>query len=365
MLIYFIILFICFIAFYTTKREYRNLVFWLLIFFLFFIGAFRGLDVGTDLHGSYYEKFYHISLNPASWDYGSEMESGFCFYMAFLKKQIFNSYEFFYATSFFIFMSGMIFVIRRYSSNLLLCLFFFILFLHYTWAFNGIRQAIAISLVAFTFPLLEDFKKCKIIIYELLIIYITFRWHRTCIVFVILPLFFISEVKTWFSNHRTLIMIIIACSYAFVFLSSYLYKYVSDFVDYVSFLGSRYEGYVSSSVNTEKTRSVYTALLQTAFALYVSYIIPKKYLGNIWYILFAIGIIISNFLGAFTALFTRVAANYLFFDMLLFSFLWYRVPFKIQNQFRFFVIIYGLIFFSNSMLKNFGEVVPYYNWLFE
>lgn len=364
MSIYFVILFICFIAFYTTKRN-RNLIFSFLTFLLIIIGAFRGLDVGTDLHGSYYEKFYHISLNPASWLYGSEMEPGFCFYMAFLKKQIIKSYEFFYATSFFIFMLGMIFVIRRYSSNKLLCLFFFILFLHYTWAFNAIRQAIAISLVAFTFPLLEDLKKYRIIIYELLIIYITFRWHRTCIIFVILPLFYIPKVKTWFSNHRMLIMIIIACSYAFVFLSSFLHKFAYYFVDYVSFLGSRYEGYVSSSVDTVKTRSVYTALLQTAFALYVSNVIPKKYLGNIWYILFAMGIIIMNFLGAFAALFTRVAANYLFFDMLLFSLLWYKIPFKNKKQFRFAVIIYGLIIFSNSMLKNFGEVVPYYNWLFE
>lgn len=365
MSIYFVILFICFIAFYATKREYKNLIFGFLIFLLFLIGAFRGLDVGTDLHGSYYEKYYHISLNPASWEYGSEMEPGFCFYMAFLKKQIINSYEFFYATSFFIFMSGMIFVIRRYSTNILLCLFFFVLFLHYTWAFNAIRQAIAISLVAFTFPLLEDLKKYRIILYELLIIYLTFRWHRTCIVFVILPLFYLPNVKTWFFNHRMLIMIIIACSYAFVFLSSFLYKYISNVVDYVSFLGSRYEGYVNSSVDAEKTISVYTALLQTAFALYVSYVIPKKCLGNIWYILFVIGVFVSNFLGAFSALFIRVAANYLFFDMLLFSFLWYRVPFKIQNQFRFLVIIYGLIFFSNAMLKNFNEVVPYYNWIFE
>lgn len=362
MLIYYILLILCFVLSLDDDKKRQRPFYFALLILLIFIGAFRGLNVGADLSGSYLEKYFFINMNPMSWDAGSEMEPGFCFYLAYLKTH-FGSYQLFYALSFAITMLCIHFLINRYSRNPVLSIFFLVLLHYYTWPFNAIRQGMAIGFVFLTIPLLEKQSLFRILIFEVLILLITFGWHRTCIVFTILPILFRRDFRVRFAKKRERIYFVLIVSYLIVLSSEFVHQFYAQFASSIQFLGERYSGYAYASADSEHTKSALSALLQTGIALYITYIVPKKVLSNPFYILYIAGMVISNVLGAYNALFLRVGTNLLYFSIILFANLWYNNHLKNLDLYKITVVLYGLILFSNTLLKNFGYYVPYTNWL--
>lgn len=356
MLIYFVILVLLFFA-ATFSRPKNKSVFLFSLMCLILIAVFRGKWIGTD-NFVYYSNFSSTTMNPSSWSKYTEFEPGYSWLMAVFKTYVENNFWIFRGISFIVYAAGVGYVINKYCKNPTLGLFFYVLFLDYTSGFNTMRQLAALGLICFTIPLLE--RKKNILLYEILVILITVMFHRTMVIMTTLPVFLYStKINGLFQNKRLVISLLLG-SYLFVFLSKWLYGLIPYFVQTFSFLGDRYVGYFKTSERAEETVSIISSFLNTAFAIYVVLVSPAKEKKRMLFICLVLGVLCQNILGAMSALFLRVSINLLLFRIILFANLWYSISnYKARVLFRWLVCFYGLVGFSNSMLKNFGDIVPY------
>lgn len=335
---------------------------------LIFMGSFRELSVGMDTSGSYLDNWNAISMDPESWGVASEMEPGFCFFMAFFKEYIIDDYQLFYGLMFLVTMVGYGYMLRHFCVNPILGLAFLILFLHYTLAYNVIRQSLALS---FTTPLIFLLSKIRkgnkyICFYCLYDIVLSLLVHRTMMVFLILPLIIHNnKLKSFFWGRKAIFMLLI--SYFLVFQTKKLLAVAPEISVLLSLMGDRYTGYMTIYLDIEEeTISPYTSLLNTLIAVFLALIYRKDEKNDIFYLCFMLGVVLQNVLGAFSALFMRVGTNLLFFRVILFANVWYQsqINKKTIQFFRLVILIYGFIIFTNSIIKNFGAIVPYQNYLF-
>lgn len=358
MLIYFFLLFMLFI-FSKQNHKTREIAYIIMFLLLLVIGVFRGENVGTDC-GIYNLNFKVATMEPVTWSMYTEFEPGFAWFMAFIKTYVFDNFYFFRGIIFVIFMLGMNYIIKKYCSNELLGLFFCVLLLVFTGAFNIMRQYTALGLFCFAIPLLLADNKKDIVIYEVIVILLTFYIHRSLIVMSILPLFIcINDINSFFTN-RKYVIILLCISYVFVYFSDILYGFIPFLSSHIAFLGDRYVGYVETSINAEEQISKYSSLLNTLFAIYIVIICPKDEKKGLFFICYILSLCFSNILGTMSALFIRISTNLALFKIILYTNLWYSIPnVNSKRIFRFAVCVYGLVLFTNALIKNFGSVVPY------
>lgn len=366
MAIYFIIIVLfLFVLKYTEKQS--KMLYYFFVIFLTFLAFFRAKSVGLD-NSVYFLNFKNSTMNPLTWSAYTEFEPGFAWLTAFFKTYISNNYLLYMGTVFLVYMIGVNHVFVR-NGNKFLCLFFWVLFLFYTQSFNIMRQSFALGIYFLYFPLLEKIEKSNkknkyLIVYLGLVLLTTFYIHRSIIVMALVPLFiYCAEWKIF--NRKEYLWILLLASYSFVFVNSFLYKLIPYIIGYFSFLGDRYVGYVSTSVDADVTISKFSSLLNVAFALYVVKIWPQNKLNNYLLQTYIFSIVLSNLLGAFSDLFLRIAVNLSFFEIFVFSYLWSNIKFRKEKlRFRYLVVVYGLIVFVKAIVKNFGDIVPYVNQFF-
>lgn len=356
MIIYLLILLLLFVFSFQNTKEQKNSY---IPFFacLLLLGIFRGEYVGTD-NEIYRDNFNATTMNPNSWSTYTEFELGFSWFMALFKNYISNNFYVFRGGIFIVFMLGINFLIRRYCKNHILALFFLILFLIYTDAFNLMRQYTALGLSCFAIPLLLN--KKNIIFYEIIIFFFTFLIHRSLIIMTILPIFiYVNSINSFFTKDKYLILLL-CFSYVCVFMSDKLYQLIPFLSENFAFLGERYVGYIYTSIDSTEQISKISSLLNTIFAIYLVKICPNSEKRNLFFICFILSICVANILGAMSALFLRISTNLALFKFILFANIWYSIPnVKDKNIYRLIVCVYGIVLFFNAMIKNFGDVVPY------
>ena len=338
------------------------------VFLLTFIAFFRSKSVGAD-NFVYFLNFKNSTMNPLTWSAYTEFEPGFAWFTAFFKTYISNNYLSYMGTLFLVYMIGVNNIIKRFESKLL-CLFFWVLFLFYTLSFNIMRQSFALGVYFLYFPLLIKMEECErkrnkyFIMYLGLVLLTTFYLHRSIIIMAIIPVFIYLKNSKIFNNKKYLLGILLA-SYVLVFINSLLYKLIPYIIGYFTFLGDRYVGYIATSSDAEVTISKLSSLMNVIFAMYVVKICPQEKINNYLLQTYILSVVLSNLLGSFSALFLRIALNLSFFQIFVFSYLWTNIhSFRDRLQFRFFLIIYGMIMYSNAIIKNFGLIVPYSNQFF-
>ena len=363
MVIYYILFFLVYILSNATNKAAKKQIFLIVFSLLTIIGVIRDVSVGNDLHGSYLANWNAATLDPNTWGVASEMEVGFMCFMAYFKN-IIDDYYVFYGVVFILTMIGYAKIFKEYSINPTLSFSFLILFLFYTTPFNAMRQSLALAL---TYPviklLLRDSKK-DLFFFVIYVLFVALLFHRTIIIFLILPV--VLRIK-WINNllYGKKVIIVLLVSYTLVFASKMLLAYAPEISLVLSILGARYSEYLTVYLDIEsETISYYTALLHTLVAIYITIIYKKNKSTDIFYICLICGVIFQNTFGAFSALFMRVGHNLRFFEVILFANMWVLLPYKKNILFKFVILIYGLIFFTNSLIKNFGEVVPYSSYLF-
>lgn len=354
MTIYFIILFLLLIFSFNNRSKTLYIISFVLLCIL---GVFRGETVGTD-NLIYQANFNATTMDSKSWSMYTEFEPGFAWIMAYFKTYIIDNFYVFRGVIFIVFMFGINFLIQKNCKNAILALFLFVLLLFYTGSFNIMRQYAALGLFCFILPWLTTPK--KLLLYEISVLIIAFFIHRTIIIMTVLPIFlYVNVVRAFFANKRNII-ITLCLSYIFVFLSDKLYILIPFLSKYFAFMGERYIGYINTSIDSEETISKLSSLFNTAFAIYVVTICPKDNRKSIYFICFILSICVANVFGAMSTLFLRISTNLALFKIILFTNMWYSVCKKSsRNYFRLLLCIYGLILFSNAMIKNFGSVVPY------
>ena len=367
MFIYFIliILFLLSIKMFGSNSKKMYIFF---VFLLTFIAFFRSKSVGAD-NFVYFLNFKNSTMNPLTWSAYTEFEPGFAWFTAFFKTYISNNYLSYMGTLFLVYMIGVNNIIKRFESKLL-CLFFWVLFLFYTLSFNIMRQSFALGVYFLYFPLLIKMEECErkrnkyFIMYLGLVLLTTFYLHRSIIIMAIIPVFIYLKNSKIFNNKKYLLGILLA-SYVLVFINSLLYKLIPYIIGYFTFLGDRYVGYIATSSDAEVTISKLSSLMNVIFAMYVVKICPQEKINNYLLQTYILSVVLSNLLGSFSDLFLRIALNLSFFQIFVFSYLWTNIhSFRDRLQFRFFLIIYGMIMYSNAIIKNFGLIVPYSNQFF-
>lgn len=362
--IYFVILGVCFFA-ALIGRKSKSWGFYACIFIILaFLGAFRDVSVGADTYGSYLSNWNAITMDMSTWGVASEMETGFCFIMAFFKTFIDDNYYFFYGSLFFITLTGFSVVIRHYCVSPLLGIAFLVCFLYYTTAYNAIRQSFALSCV---FPLIAliDKKGNKYLVYYIgYTLLLTFLFHRTMIVFLLLPLIYKKAILSqWFYGRKGVILLFL--SFLAVFATKRLLSYAPEISVLLSIMGNRYSEYMTNYLDVDDvTISPWSSFLKTSIAMLIAFIYKRDKMNDIFYLGLIVGVILQNVLGAFSALFMRVGYNLLFFQVILFANLWYKKEYQLIYILRLSIIVFGLITFSNAITKNFGDIVPYVNILF-
>lgn len=360
MFIYFFLLIVSYILSFTTKK-YKNISFAFLCVLLLFVGFFRSQSVGTDNSG-YCINFQACSMNPLSWSAETEMEPGFSWFMAFFKTYICNDYEIFMGVEFLVFMAGTIFLIKKYSSNCCLSLFFLILLLYYTLSFNMMRQSCAISLSFFLFPLLLNPNKKNFLFYILGILFVSFYVHRSLFVMLLLPFVYRTKLIMFFNKKKNVYILLLLSMFVFSFLP-FFFSFIDKLGNAFSFLGARYVAYIQTASDLDMegrvTTSFLNVLLKTLLALFVVYVTPPRMHKSPFYICFVLGVVLMNCLSGFNVTFIRLATNFMIYSIVFFPILWNIVEKKYYIKLNIVVLLISSLFFIHSMRKGYDGVVPY------
>ena len=319
---------------------------------------FRDLDVGTD-NVIYIKNFNSTTMNPDTWSMYTDFEPGFAFFMAFFKTYICNNYLMFMGVVFFFYFICVNIFIRKTSPNAILSLFFLLSLLFYTRSFNIMRQSLAMGLACLAVVYLINTH--RYILYYCSILCISILFHKTIVIFLFVPFFMPNGITNFIFNKNIIIYALLIISF---FLISHSELITQLLLKITPILGDKYVNYANASLqiidNTDYSISTITAGLNVLFAIYTVKITPNYLKYNVYYRLHILSVILFNFLGAASELFIRLSFNFQIFQIIYFAILWYKIP-KNQSRsiYRFVVIIYGLVLFTNAMIKNYGFVVPY------
>ena len=191
---------------------------------LFLIIALRHKDLGSVDSANYYDNW--IRMREMSVAYlpnfleESDMESGYLL-SVWLLSRVFPNPQFVFVFSGLVFSFAVCRVIYLNSEDSMLSMVMYICLGLYTFMIQGLRQSIAISICLLA---IESCKKRKLIRF-LLLIFIAFLFHRTCVIFLLVYPFYGLK----FDLKSKAIML--ASAVVLILLSPTFIRYGNDFLD--------------------------------------------------------------------------------------------------------------------------------------
>jgi len=353
--IYFILFTIAFLLSFSGRHVQRG-VMWLFIIALFIIGSFRSYSVGGD-NIVYELNFRYTVMNPSSWSPYTEFEPGFSFLMAIFKHFISVDYLFFMGCVFFSYMLSVVYFFKKQSKNFTVSIFIFLGLLFYTDAFNIMRQYFALGFALVAFTKFQENK--KIVPYVVFVLADAFLLHKTLVILCVLPFLSYERMQKFILDEKKVVVLCIV-SWLCVANTQFLFTMIPYMEQYISFLGTRYVGYLWSSIDKNVTYSLYLSLINTSFFLLAMKLTPRKN-RDVYFSIALLSIVVTNFFGAISNLFLRVGTNLSIFQTVYYANLFNTAHHK--YVYRFFLVIYLLIVFTNSIVKGYGAIVPYSMWI--
>jgi hypothetical protein len=137
---------------FTPKNKYTFIVAYII---LFFIGAFRNIEVGTDT-SNYYDIYKIINNDPDGIEYIlGFVEPGWVF-LNYVCGIVFDDYRSVIFIGMFLAITPLFIRIWKSSSNPFLVVFYYITLYFYCNAFNITRQMIAVSIILFSLEYLKQ-----------------------------------------------------------------------------------------------------------------------------------------------------------------------------------------------------------------
>ncbi len=329
MLIYLVILFIlCIFSFYKDKK----ILFFISFFILLFIGGLRGLNVGTDT-ANYYKLYnYGESIFRALKGY----EYLYTYLLYFSWKYV-KDYQFLVFVSMFLVLLPLYVVIWRESKNINLSVLMYVLTYSWFFAFNGTRQAIAISLCLLAVSFLYKNKKLFFVF-----ILIACLFHTTAII--MLMMFFVD--KLYISKVGAVFFILVA-----MVIGS-----MSRFLDLNALgIGSDFMYFQYFEREAKDSLSI-TRILMVIYMCSLILFLDTK---NIYVKMMIVGVFLFNLL-AFNPSLARISNYFSIAQILVIS----NMPVKpyIENNKKIILVLalfYGFITFFYFLNANISEVVPY------
>ena len=144
------------------KKSVNRTSFWLPLLGLSLFAGIRSSSVGTDSWN--YTQDFRIKTPAYNSSFGEGVEYGYSLIHTTLLNITHNYFWLFFLTAIIV-VGSYLFTIRKLSTNYILSVFFFITLGTYTFFFNGLRQGIAMAIVALATPYLlqKDLKKLLLI----------------------------------------------------------------------------------------------------------------------------------------------------------------------------------------------------------
>lgn len=336
MLPYLLILgFIIFWISLEKKSLHRN-AFWVPFFILVLFASLRSYLVGTDT-GSYTSDFRN-SLDSNYYIFRQDLEYGYQLLEYLILKFTHNYFWLFFVSSVLV-VGSYLYIFKKNSENYILSVVIFISFGFYLFYFNGLRQGIAMAIVALATPYLINKQFLK---YALVILLASF-FHKTALI--MLLFYFIIHLK-FKLEFKALA----------VFLGSYLIS--GSIIQYLAVSNEKYSSYAEVSENAGGYLTLFF-YFSISLLLYIFY---KKYKINNsdYYILLQLCLYGVLFLIPVALLGASPSGP----QRLLFYFVWVvslLIPtamVKLNSKILYSVFIF-LAFIYYSMVLGFGNLLPY------
>lgn len=341
-----------------TPKRFRVHMYIICLLMVCFVGAFRGIHVGTDTYG-YYFNFKWTTFNPNTWNYLANFEVGFNYFIAFFREYISEDYMTFISFLFCVFIILLHMSINKNSKDKLFTLFFFISLGYLGLSFNIMRQMLGIAIISVFLPYITK----RNYIYIIAVIITAVLLHISLILLLLLAIYpCISNFleKNGKVIYTTIVIITLTLALLHINIQAIFLDIVSS-LPMVNSTTAKFIGYLSRKASFEF--SVFSYLFHSLFFLIVLYMV--KDVKNIYLFSYFLGIVFLNLLGNIDPVFARVSELFLFCRIFLFADIWYRIEGKVKKIiFRSGVLFYSIFLLINSLLKNYGEIVPYVNRLF-
>lgn len=333
MLIYITIFLFLFLGvFLKPRKQYIYLLISFLV--LFFLSAFRDVNIGTDT-SSYALLFKRVESGHTL----HRQEIGW-YYFNKLIIYLGGNFQWVLISSTLLTLCPVFLVVRKYSLNPMLSIFLFFAFYIYLQSFNITRQVVSVSLIFGSLPFLIE-RKHK---YYLIGVFASGLIHITA--FLCLPLIYIKKI----SYHRIWWVLIVLTSLIFgALLSNILLPKIAGILGYSHYL---------SRFDSGDAEAGLFLLLTNIFALFLIVTSSKK---SIYLQLFFVYIIFYNVVASVPFAY-RLVYYFSIVQLLFLPYYIYHNKLKHRYAALFIILVYATLFFIRTF--GAGGVVPYKGTLF-
>lgn len=182
-----------FLSNYRFERK-RFLVKFLFIS-IFLVCALRSPTVGRDIPG--YERAYELTKDVPFWDFNYiYFESGYLLLMKICVSLHMN-FQGFLAVVYLIILYPLYYLIKRYSYSPIFSILIYVCYMLFEFDLTALRQAIAMSIILFSFVVLMEKSKCYILKFILIVI-LAATFHKSALLcLVLLPLVSINDLRKY------------------------------------------------------------------------------------------------------------------------------------------------------------------------
>lgn len=225
MLPYLVVLTVVMIWMIVEQTSISRKSYWMPLFLLSLFAGIRKYSVGTD--SGTYTKIFRNNTDVNNFNFGEHVEPAYQLLTYLILLCTHNYYWLFFITALIV-VSSYLYIIKKLSSNYILSVFFFITLGTYTFFFNGLRQGLAMAILALSTPYLINKKIIKFI----LIVILASLFHGTALI--IIPFYFLLHLQI-----KIIYKLII------IFVTTFLTS--SFLISYLASNNPRYEVYTQES----------------------------------------------------------------------------------------------------------------------
>ncbi|WP_158020773.1 EpsG family protein [Salinivibrio kushneri] len=331
-------------------RFFQVVLFFISCFGLYFLLGFRAVEVGTDT-GAYYSSFFRIE--SAEFPFSLRYEPAYVLMNLAIQNIGFGP-EVLIAVCSLIIIFSLVYCCLLISPSLGLSLILYAGIFGYFFAFNGMRQAVAQSLILLGFTLFEKgYRKLGCFSYLLAPLF-----HYTAVVF--FPFLLLFLVK----KERLIILLPLCWLISLFFvISATPFQMMSSFLFQLS--PAIYSNYVDN-ISLSGDVGVLTAFYQLVFIfIYMSFSRCKCNMQYKVMLLGMLGVISANILN-YSGFVSRLSLYWELFLILalpIASSYFYRFRFKVLISFLLFFV--ASIFYYRAVFVSSNNISPYSSWLLE
>ncbi len=330
------------------KRRY-----YFILFLLCFLGLFRGQSVGLDVL-KYCINIRHTTFNPNSWNYYTVFEDGYNALIASYNYLIGGTPLFFIGLCNLLFIFAWNIYAKSKTNDYYVALFVLFFSGFYNQSFNIIRQyfALSIMLLVLSKVHLEGLNKVGVVMIIIVTIFVGTFFHNSIYILLFIPLYyFINHLKI---NIKILCYVLLLSSFVIFYLD--VIKNILSSYGYFYLVNEKTNGYFQTSLedfSESNDYSLYRIVFDNLFCLYVIY---KSRHANIYLYLYILGQTFVNLFAPLNTLFARMSGVLLIPAIPAIVSIWSDAG---SNRNRLVVTLYLFVLFSNLMIKNYGQTIPY------